>query len=148
MEYEEIIEKILASRVVGDSGLEIGENISPLKEIKIAFDGYGVTETTDENGEITYEEGTNEDLESFAIFIHKNSGQRRFEFPEHEVYSFTFGNMIQHRPKEEVCIYVWNDKVLDCFHVNPIEDSLTEDSGITAEMVMTILQKLYDKYYS
>ena len=34
-----------------DGTLDIGENLSPITEIKVAFDGYGDLETEDENVE-------------------------------------------------------------------------------------------------
>ncbi len=47
----------------------------------------------------------NEDQQQpcYAIFVHRDSlsGQ----FPEHEAY----GGIVVHRPKEEVCFYVWLD---------------------------------------
>jgi hypothetical protein len=42
-------------------------------------------EDEDENGEYRYIEGGNKNLESYAIFIHKDSGQENFEFPEHDM---------------------------------------------------------------
>ena len=63
----------------------IGENISDIPEIKIIFDGYGALETEDENGDYEYIEGGNKNMESYAIFIHKDSGKENFEFPEHEI---------------------------------------------------------------
>ena len=78
----------------------IGENISDIPEIKIIFDGYGDLEETDKNGDYVYTERGNKNMESYAIFIHKNSDKEEFEFPEHE---FTPWGLM-HRPNEEVCI--------------------------------------------
>ena len=76
----------------------IGENISDIPEIKIIFDGYGDLEETDENGDYVYTERGNKNMESYAIFIHKNSDKEEFVFPEHE---FTPWGLM-HRPNEEV----------------------------------------------
>lgn len=146
--YEQIIMKLLENRVLDSDGLQLGENVSPIPEIKIMFDGFGAKETEGPNGEVIYDEDGNEQLESFAIFIHKDSGKRNFVFPEHDVHAFTFGNMIQHRPKEEVCIYAWNDMEQDCWHILPLEDRLEEDSEITSEMIMAVLERIYDKHYT
>jgi hypothetical protein len=39
----------------------------------------------------------------YAIFVHRDSLSG--EFPEHD----THGGIVVHRPKEEVCFYVWLD---------------------------------------
>ena len=120
--------------------LEIGENISDLPEVKIIFDGYGDLETEDE-----YIEGGNKNMESYAIFIHKDSAQEDFIFPEHESFSFTFGSMIQHRPAEEVCIYAWYDVEADDWSINALEE--TSDHDMTSEQVMNVLDGLYELYF-
>ena len=108
----ELIQKQLDCSAVIDideDDLVIGQNLSVSPEIKITFEGFGDLETEDENGEYVYEEGGNKDMRSFAIFVHKDSGKEGFVFPEHDVAAFTFGSMIYHRPKEEMCIYAWYD---------------------------------------
>lgn len=134
-----------------DGTLDIGENLSPITEIKVAFDGYGDLETQDENGEYEYIEHGNTDLQSYAIYIHKDSAKRGFVFPEHDVYSFTFGNMVQHRPAEEVCLFAWYSKNEITgewsWDIIPLEDRLSEDNTMTAEQVVEILEVLVNRYY-
>ena len=78
--------------------------------VKIIFDGYGYDEETDtENG--------NKDLMSFAVFVHKNSLTE--EFPPHELTPWA----LIHRPKEEVCMWVWYYADTDEVEVIPFEDN-------------------------
>lgn len=122
--------------------LVIGENISDISPVKIIFDGYGDLEDEDENGEYRYTEGGNKNMESYAIFIHKDALTPDFEFPEHETWF-----AIIHRPKEEVCIYAWYDVEADSWEFLPLEDRLDEDSPMTEEDIMNILEGLYREYY-
>ena len=138
--FEELVTKILENREWDDE-LDIGENISPISEIKIAFDGYGDLETEDEDGEYKYVERGNTNMESYAIFIHKNSGQEDFEFPEHELTPWA----LIHRPKEEVCIYAWYDVENDDWTINSLEE--TSDHEMTNKEVMDILETLYARYF-
>jgi hypothetical protein len=145
--FEEYLIKIL-EKSQWDGTLDIGEDLSPISEIKVAFDGYGDLET--EDGE--YVEHGNTNMESYAIYIHKNSARRGFVFPEHDTYSFTFGNMVQHRPDEELCLYAWHEFIDDdtgwTWHIIPLEDRLAEDNSLTAEQVMEILEILVNRYFS
>ena len=72
---------------------ELGENISVIPAIKIAFDGY----QEDDDGI----EDLNE--QSFAVYIHKCSGDENFIFPEHEKTAWS----VVQRPAEEICHFVW-----------------------------------------
>jgi len=130
-----------------DEEQEIGEDVSDQPEVKIIFDGYGDLEDEDENGEYRYTEGGNKNMQSYAIFIHKDTLTEDFVFPEHDVYQFTFGGMIQHRPAEEVCIYAWYDAVDDSWDILPLEDRLSEDNDMNENDVMLILEGLYLKYW-
>jgi hypothetical protein len=146
--YDQILKLLLESAWIDhDEEQEIGEDVSDQPEVKIIFDGYGDLEDEDENGEYRYTEGGNKNMQSFAIFIHKDSLTEDFVFPEHDVYQFTFGGMIQHRPAEEVCIYAWYDVEEDSWDILPLEDRLSEDNAMDAEDVMRILEGLYKKYY-
>ena len=71
---------------------DVGENISIIPEVKIAFDGY----QEDDDGI----EDLNE--QSFAVYIHKCSGDENFIFPEHEKTAWA----VRHRPAEEICHFV------------------------------------------
>jgi hypothetical protein len=147
--FESNLIKLLENRV-WDEEPEIGENISPIKEIKMAFDGYGDLET-EVDGEYEYIEHGNENMESYAIYIHKDSAKKGFEFPEHTVYQFTFGGMVQHRPAEEVCLFAWHEYLEDenewTWHIIPLEDRLSDDNTMTAEQVVEILEILVNRYF-
>ena len=144
--YEDILIEMLKASWRDPDDLEIGRDISDLPEVKIIFDGYGDLEE-EIDGEYKYTEGGNTNMESYAIFIHKDALVEEFIFPEHDSYSFTFGSMIQHRPKEEVCIYAWYDVENDSWDILPLEDRLDSDNTMNENDVMTILEGLYDLYY-
>ena len=144
--FDDIITTLVTSSWRDPDELEIGEDISDIPEVKIIFDGYGDLEDEDENGEYRYTEGGNINMESYAIFIHKDAAQEGFVFPEHESFSFTFGSMIQHRSTEEVCIYAWYDVENDTWDILPLEDRI-EDTGLTIQQVMSILETLNKRYY-
>jgi len=149
--FEQNLIKILEHREWDDEP-EIGDDISPISEIKVAFDGYGDLEDEDENGEYRYTEGGNKDNESYAIYIHKDSAKRGFVFPEHDVYQFTFGGMVQHRPAEEVCLFAWYSKNEYTgewsWDIIPLEDRLSDDHTMTAEQVVEILEVLVNRYFT
>ena len=138
--YTAILEGMLEVMWRDSDDLEIGRNISDLPEVKIIFDGYGDLEDEDENGEYRYTEGGNTDMESYAIFIHKDSLTEDFEFPEHEMTPWA----LIHRPKEEVCIYAWYDVANSEWSINSLEE--TSDHSMTNAEVMAILKGLNDKY--
>jgi hypothetical protein len=146
--YNLILELFLDAMWRDPDDLNIGEDISDIPEVKIMFDGYGDLEDEDENGEYRYTEGGNKNMESYAIFIHKDSLTEDFAFPEHDSFAFTFGSMIQHRPKEEVCIYAWYDVETDSWDILPLEDRLSEDNSMNEQDVMTILEGLFEKYFN
>lgn len=80
----------------------------------------------------------NPDSQSFAVFIHENSGDPEFEFPEHD--STPWG--IVHRPAEEVCLYVWWDRESDTFDVIPLEDRIDNSNSMNVDVVMDILNAI------
>lgn len=116
--------------------LEIGENISDLPEVKIIFDGYG--DLDDDEG---YVECGDTNLESYAIFIHRDALTENFEFPEHDTSPWC----LIHRPEEEVCIYAWYEVDIDNWTFNSLEE--TSDHTMTNEEVMNILNGLYKKHF-
>ena len=147
--FEQILTLLLESAWIDhDEEQEIGEDVSDQPEVKIIFDGYGDLEDEDENGEYRYTEAGNKNMQSYAIFIHKDALTEDFVFPEHDVYQFTFGGMIAHRTKEEVCLYAWYDVENDSWDFIPLEDRLDDDSAMTEEDVMVILEGLYLKYFN
>jgi hypothetical protein len=146
--FEQILTLLLESAWIDhDDEQEIGEDVSDQPEVKIIFDGYGDLEEEDENGKYVYTEGGNKNMQSYAIFIHKDALTEDFVFPEHDVYQFTFGGMIQHRTKEEVCLYAWYDTESETWDFIPLEDRLDDDNAMTEEDVMVILEGLYLKYF-
>lgn len=140
--YEDIMISMMVSSWREPEELEIGENISDIPEVKIIFDGYGDLEDEDENGEYRYTEGGNTNMESYAVFIHKDSAKEGFEFPEHDMTPWG----LIHRPKEEVCIYLWYDVENDSWDVLPLEDRVY-DTDLTSEQVMGILETLNERYF-
>ena len=140
--FDDIIVSLLTTSWREPEDLQIGEDISDISEIKIIFDGYGDLEDEDENGEYRYEEGGNKNMESYAIFIHKDSAQEDFVFPEHELTPWC----LIHRPKEEVCIYAWYDVENDTWDILPLEERV-EDTDLTVEQVMGILETLNERYF-
>ena len=141
--FDDIIVSLLTTSWREPEDLQIGENISDISEIKIIFDGYGDLEDEDENGEYRYTEGGNTNMESYAIFIHKDSAQEDFVFPEHELTPWC----LIHRPKEEVCIYAWYDVEQDYWEILPLEDRL-DGCTMTEEDVMEILDILNTRYFN
>lgn len=112
-DYSEVIEGWVREFIctMDDGRLEPGDNSGDAPfGVKIIFDGYGYDEETDE-------ENANENMMSFAVFIHKNSLDE--EFPPHELTPWA----LIHRPKEEVCIWVWYDVENDEVDIIPFEDN-------------------------
>jgi hypothetical protein len=138
MTFEELLQHHLdAMYHDSDEGSEIGENVSSVEEMKIIFDGYGDLETDDE-----YIEGGNKNMESFAVFIHKDALTEGFVFPEHDMTPWA----LIHRPSEEVCIWVWHDVENDEWEILPLEERL-EDTELNGEQVMTIMEELHERYF-
>ena len=140
--YHVIIQKLLDVMWRDPDELEIGEDISDIPEVKIIFDGYGDLETEDENGDYVYEERGNKNMESYAIFIHKDSGQEDFQFPEHDQTPWA----LIHRPDEEVCIYAWYDVENNDWMINSLDE--TSEHKMTDEEVIAILEILDKRYFS
>ena len=136
--FEEYIECHLENMRRDPDDLVIGNDISDLSEVKIIIDGYG-----DLDNENEYIEGGNKNMESYAIFIHKDSGKEDFEFPEHQLTPWA----LIHRPKEEVCIYAWYDVEQDYWEILPLEDRL-DGCTMTEEDVMEILDILNTRYFN
>ena len=144
--YEKILIDMLEGSHRDPDDLEIGRDISDLPEVKITFEGYGDLDEENMDGEYKYIEGGNTNMESYVIFLHKDAMTEDFIFPEHDVFGFTFGSMIQHRPAEEVCIWAWYDVENNSWDISLLEDRLTEDNTMNENDVMKILEGLYDLY--
>lgn len=135
MDTEDLCIHFLSNARSSTHQLIIGEDISPIPEIKIIFNEYGYDEETDT-------EGGNLQVESYSLFVHKNSLDDGFIFPEHEQ---TGWSLLVHRPLEEVCVYAAYDVDEDCWHINYPEDS-DHNSGLTYESVRDILKVFYARY--
>ena len=140
--FEELILDHLNSMWRDEDELEIGENISSIDEVKIIFDGYADLEDEDENGEYRYTEGGDKNMESYAIFIHRDALKEGFVFPEHEQTPWA----LIHRPNDEVCIYAWYDVRNDSWDILLLEDRMS-DCSMTEEQVMEILEGLREIYF-
>ena len=127
--YEEVVEGWVREFIstMDDGWLRPGNQsgVEPLG-VKIIFDGYGYSEDSNEDD--------NDNLMSFAVFVHKDSLNGE-EFPEHEQTPWA----LIHRPKEEVCIWVWYTVDTDEIEVVPFEDGSTE---MDHEEIYRIIDKL------
>lgn len=130
---DEILEYFLNEARSNTDELVIGEDISPIPELKIIFDGYQEDEDT---GEDIYSS------ESYAFFIHKDALKKGFVFPEHDDGGWT----LIHRPDQEICLHAWYE-VDESFWTLPDDwnDSI-DDKKLTVELFEDILIKLYKKY--
>lgn len=140
--YCEILQNLMEVAWIDRDELEIGEDISDIPEVKIIFDGHGDLEE-EVDGEYIYTERGNKNMESYAIFIHKDALKEGFTFPEHD----TAWNMIIHRTKEEVCIYAWYDVENDDWEFLQLEDRIDAESPMDEGDVMTILEGLQERYF-
>ena len=140
--YYEIIQLLIDVMWRDETDLVVGENISDIPAVKIIFDGYGDLEDEDENGEYRYTEGGNKNMESYALFIHKDSDKDDFEFPEHDMSPWC----LIHRPEEEVCIHIWYDVENDDWTINSLDE--TSEHSMTDEEVIRILEAIHSKWFN
>ena len=119
-----------------DEELIIGEDISPIPELKIIFDDYGYDEETNT-------EGGNLNIETFRLFVHKDALTDGFNFPPHEII---YRNII-HRSDQEVCILLVYDVSEDEWEVI-FPDEIDERNDQTYESVDETLIALYNRYYA
>jgi hypothetical protein len=126
--YEEIVERWVRDfmMTMDDGVLRPGNRSGDEPPgVKIIFDGYGYNEETNEED--------NPNLMSFAVFVHKDS--LKGEFPEHDEYWFA----LIHRPKDEVCIWVWYDATDDSVEVIPFEEG---DTQLDYDLLYDIIDKI------
>lgn len=141
--YHEVIQSLLDVAWIDRDDLVIGENISDIPGVKVMFDGYGDLEVTDENGDyVETEEGGNRNMESYCVFIHRNSGDAEFEFPPHDLTPWC----LIHRPGEEVCIYAWYDVELDEWTINTLDETM--ETELTDEEVIEVLRKIKEVWFN
>ena len=120
-DYSEVIEGWIRTFI---STMDDGDDLEPGNDsgeapfgVKIIFDGYGMLEWDDEDGNYQCDENGNKNMMSFAVFVHKDSLTN--EFPAHDLTPWC----LIHRPKEEVCIYAWYDAESDEVDIIPFEDN-------------------------
>jgi hypothetical protein len=132
---DEMLEFFLEEARANTDDLVVGEDISPIPELKIIFDGYQEDEDT---GEDIYSS------ESYAFFIHKDALKKGFIFPKHDDGGWT----LVHRPDEEICLHSWFDADDNIWtHPNDWNDSI-DDPKLTVKQFEDILSKLYKRYSS
>jgi hypothetical protein len=140
--YYRVVQLLIDTMWRDQDDLTIGEDISDIPAVKIIFDGYGDLEDEDENGEYRYTEGGNKAMESYALFIHKDSAKPDFVFPEHELSPWC----LIHRPEEEVCIHIWYDRENDEWSINSLDETM--EHSMTDEEVIEILRSLESQWFS
>jgi hypothetical protein len=133
---DKVLQRLVDNMMYDPDNLEIGENISDDTAIKVIFDGYGDLDD-EETGE--YTEGGNKNMESYAIFIHKNSADPEFEFPEHDMTPWA----LIHRPDEEICIHAWHDVENESWEFSMIEDT---SSNLNPDVIIKLFDDLYEAY--
>ena len=126
---ENIIEQWVASarRHTNINDLQVGVDISPYPQIKIAFDGYA--EDDDEVEDLN--------MESYAVYIHKEAADTDFVFPPHEA---THWSIVQ-RPAEELCHFVWYD-VQHAEYSGPALAESAENSEVAWDDVEQVINQL------
>ena len=140
--YYRVVQLLIDTMWRDSEDLEIGRDISDIPAVKIIFDGYGDLESEDENGQYVYEEGGNKNMESYALFIHRDSAQPDFVFPEHELSPWC----LIHRPAEEVCIHIWYDVENDDWSINSLDETM--EHSMTDEEVIDILRSLESQWFT
>lgn len=137
-DYSEIVEGWIREFI---STMDDGDDLEPGNDsgvapfgVKIIFDGYGILEWEDDDGNYQCDEHGDKTTLSFAVFVHKDSLTK--EFPEHEITPWA----LIHRPKEEVCFWVWYDENTDDVDVIPFEEnnSTELDPNFVVEMIHNI----------
>lgn len=128
--YEDVVEKwvrMFYSTMALDYEPEAGDDSGDTPAgVKIIFDGYG----EDDDG------NADKNSVSFAVFVHKDS--LLGEFPPHDITPWA----LIHRPKEEVCIWVWYDVEEDHVEVIPFEDGSTE---LNHELVYKLISDIWER---
>lgn len=129
---DEMLEFFLEEARIEADGYVIGEDISPVPELKIIFDGFA----EDDNGD------DDQSSESYAIFIHKDAMKKGFAFPKHDDTPWT----VVHRPNEEICLSAWYNNE-ECYWTLPEDWSVAINSkNLTVKQFEDILSKLYIRY--
>ena len=112
--------------------LEYNENISRIEEVKIMFNSYGDDDDLGEN--------MDKNIETYYMFIHRDSLNNNFTFPEHKLFR---GAIVHHA--EEISIPVLYNVEEDYWDINLLDDF--GESGLDEEKISNILKALHKKYY-
>ena len=129
---DEMLSFLLLEAIYSDENREVrGENISPFPEVKIIFEQYGLD---DDDQEDTSQK-------CYSIFVHKNSGAKKFSFPHHES---AFG-LIVHRGDEEVYFRAWYDNNENSLSLNDTDEAISE-SEISPDEIDEVIVNLYSRY--
>ena len=129
---DEMLSFLLLEAIYSDENREVqGENISPFPEVKIIFEQYGLD---DDDQEDTSQK-------CYSIFVHKNSGTKKFIFPHHK---FAFGQIV-HREDEEVYFRAWYDNNENSLSLNDTDEAISE-SEISPDEIDEVIVNLYSRY--
>jgi hypothetical protein len=77
----------------------------------------------------------------YSIFVHKNSGTKKFSFPLHE----SAFDIIVHRGGEEVYFRAWYDNSENSLSLNDTHEAISE-SEISPEEIDEVIVNLYLRY--
>jgi hypothetical protein len=103
----------------------IGENISIVKELGVAFDGFSEADEDDE--------------ESYVTYVRRDALSPNFSYEDHE------HSPMMIMPREELHVYSWYDRVNDTIEAINVEDHLESDR-MSPVHVYRILSTLFEKY--
>ena len=112
-----------ASDHLANQDFQLGLDISKYRALKISFDGFG-------------DDGEDENMVSYALFVHKNAAEKDFIFPEHEETAWA----IVQRPDEEAIIYCWYNREEDDWEV--LEPETENEDELSAEKLIEILSSV------
>ena len=129
---DEILEYFLEEARTEADSFVVGEDISPIPELKIIFDGFA----EDDNGE---EDQSNE---SYALFIHKDALNKNFAFPKHEVAPWS----LVHRPDQEIWLHAWYDATDNYWTLPDDWNDSIDNKNLSVELFEDILSKLYKRH--
>jgi hypothetical protein len=129
---DEILEYFLEEARTQADSFVVGEDISPIPELKIIFDGFA----EDDNGE---EDQSNE---SYALFIHKDALNKNFIFPKHEVAPWS----LVHRPDQEIWLHAWYDATDNYWTLPDDWNDSIDNKNLSVELFEDILSKLYKRH--
>ena len=100
---------------------EIGEDVSVFPQFKITFDGFG-------------DDGDDETMASFALYIHKEAKTDGFTFPEHELTPWS----IVQRPDEEAIVFCWYNREAKDWDI--LEPETENEIELNAGQLIVILE--------